>query len=711
MPRSRRWLAPLLAVVTGGGAIFVWHGAVRGAGKDEVTWSGRIRVESQSKKKYPKTYYAGRLRSDGSQESLAVSEYRVEKAPQDGTDVTKDDTLVVVSGSSHERSYLWDYATESTTDRRLQGSGQTVAGFSLYVRGKGEEDEGHCRLEFGPVGQRQDGGPLSEDIPLRGTERIVIWGNYSADETKSVESRLGPASEQFDFACPADARSLQGEKVEKDEDGYTRITWDLVRDGEPQTEVELTLPQGYDKWMPQAHEREDAVGNYIEIGVSAHKKGDKSADPPRKVVRYRIELNDVSRERGVDANWPPSAKAPGDLDLKIEETKPFIKLTGPNGQRAEVTEKGLKDFKVRVNSHDWGGHGCLRVVAEMEGGGVVVAHVQGHLDMESVALPKDDNRNQIADAWEGQSLSKGQDPSADDDETPVGDGHEGDAIDLYDEYRGFHIGGVHERLSPTVKDLFIFDSAGFGVGSYPAMTGIRTHLINGNERAQLNGVDKGNSNRANPNSNQRPVYAVVVHRWPMGDGTVGWAVGGPSVPRDIEFVKIDHVQLKLAATNYQAELGWTVAHELGHASNLLHHGDADLTVGDVRCRQPDGTFKNNLCNEAVKGDGGKRTVRGAAFDCNTVAIPGGTFSGNDKCVMRYIATDYYKSSDGPCTAVKNQAGQTVKVSEYGVDPPGTILCNSPKGTGVNAGENSKAGDADEGRGACLHKFCINSWRH
>ena len=62
----------------------------------------------------------------------------------------------------------------------------------------------------------------------------------------------------------------------------------------------------------------------------------------------------------------------------------------------------------------------------------------------------------------------------------------GDGINVLEEYRGFEINGVHTRLSPTVKDLFIYSSLGPSDASYiePAdignagnLSGITVHQV------------------------------------------------------------------------------------------------------------------------------------------------------------------------------------------------------------------------------------------
>lgn len=72
-------------------------------------------------------------------------------------------------------------------------------------------------------------------------------------------------------------------------------------------------------------------------------------------------------------------------------------------------------------------------------------------------IPSDTkNGNNCADHWPGDVGPGAGSGAADDtDDTPAGDGVNGDELSRYQEYRGFIISGTHTRTLPTKKDVFI----------------------------------------------------------------------------------------------------------------------------------------------------------------------------------------------------------------------------------------------------------------
>lgn len=195
------------------------------------------------------------------------------------------------------------------------------------------------------------------------------------------------------------------------------------------------------------------------------------------------------------------------------------------------------------------------------------------------------------------------------------------------------------------------------------------------------------------------VWALLLARYAIGEGAAGETEGGPGVPSKITELRIDTVRIMAAAGPYaDTELKSTIAHELGHAANLWHHGDGlDYTIsGDVLLKRKNGTTKNFVC---------------ASRDCFQTAVQHGAFSGDDRCILRYDSTDFCEDPKGNCEWTVGD--RRVHGRRYGYDPPGTIYCETAKVSGVNDTSKppNQAGDPSSGRGECRYRFCVNSSKH
>jgi hypothetical protein len=101
---------------------------------------------------------------------------------------------------------------------------------------------------------------------------------------------------------------------------------------------------------------------------------------------------------------------------------------------------------------------------------------------------------------------------------------------------------------------------------------------------------------------------------------------------------------------FHEELDSIIAHELGHAVNLLHHGED--SVDRDRCYRAD-------------------------ISPDSVAVTGGKWSGDVKCIMRY-------------NPPLNYLGWDNKFYDYPENEEGasrTIFCDNKEGTGINAPPN------------------------
>jgi hypothetical protein len=588
-------------------------------------------------------------------------------------------TSVSLDPASKTGIFFFKWGTVLTTDSKGQTStdgslAMTALSAGFASAGSGIPGRG---LEF-------TGGPKLEDV-----QRFTYT----------------PSSNAINISKSASYTATLG-----DSNGTLSVSYTVTGGANPQVEVEMIPPAQYAQWLPQADENETTLGNYMDIKIVAHKKDDPDTGPPKKILGYKISLVDTSKEKGVDLNWPQKSKSTTDYDMKIDKYNPWIDVADASGQSAQTKpgQDGLTAFTLTVDSFDWGGSTKLQVVAQLEGGQTVTAHVRGQASQTALAIPKDDNANHIADEWESWFGLDNPDEFADDDNRPRGDGTNGDSIALFDEYRGFHIRGRHERLSPATKDLFVQDASDLGTGQYVPDFGVNVHRVYGSERAA--GGAAQNEYTVTPNGSHGDTYVIFLHHGNIGKGVVGETDGGPDVPMNIAQVTIDDNEIARGyGTQAAAELQSTITHELGHATNVWHHGQTDYLVGGVNCYWQDskytrpssgmgGIVEHLPCSTAPKKG------------CYEVAAKGGMYSGNDTCVMRYDMTHFFEDPSGNCQW--RHGKEAVIGSKYGQDPPGMFLCRDRTGTGVNDKDNphNKAGDAsaDPDRGNCTQKFRLKN---
>jgi hypothetical protein len=714
------------------------HPAAYAEGKDDNVWQGSISVATKIDANNHETHNDPAAQFTSSRDDRVHEERTSAYSGLHLTEENEENWKGPATVDFHLTQNEYHSFTETSSGAHHdEGQETSVSASSGGLQGEVELNvvaspddphKGSCSLSFhglSDVKYSVDGHEwnrtpdVHEFVYGRDTGRPRPEDNW--DHPIHKELTTAPERTDIEFDCDPQAVAYSGQKEFRPQQGETRlVTWNLHRGAVPETEVELIPASGYDRWRPQAGEDEEKLGNFIDVEILAHKKGGPSSDPPKKVLRYKIELEDTSKEKGVDANWPPKSSAKATYDMEIDKDSPWITVTDKEGQHAETKEdqEGLTDFTVTVDSYDWGGYTKLHVTAELEDHSTVVAHVHGHPDHDFLLVPKDDNSNHIADGWEHEYGLDNSDPAADEDSVPPGDYDRGDNIALYDEYRGFHISGQHERLSPKTKDLFIFDPSDLGIGLY-GDTGVRTHMIFESEyfftAAHLN------HQVVTPNSTYGDVCALWIREGPLDPGVIGETMQVSGMACDVESITISPASAAGFGSGWPEYLRSSIAHELSHATNVPHHGpdDVDYLIGDALCRVPDtsghpgteGTLVtvNYPCSTTPRDKNGKAIGPGRpGSDCWEVAVQGGKYSGNDQCWMRYDQTNFYEDPAGNCQWQHN--GKTIHGRLYGEDLPGMSICDSKDGTGVNDPKKkpNKAGNATYGD--CKHRLCLKHKR-
>jgi hypothetical protein len=309
-----------------------------------------------------------------------------------------------------------------------------------------------------------------------------------------------------------------------------------------------------------------------------------------------------------------------------------------------------------------------------------------------VSVPRDENNNQIADAFED---AVGFHPKADEDTDthPIGRGKAGDGLPAYEEYRGFRVrDNSHIRTAWNLKDLFVHDQDGLTLGKYPSASGVTCHLITADQYA---GNDRRvvNFNRGHAKLGYEQHGLHLVNDEELEVGTAGFTALGP--PRKV----VDKVRVKRSIFQSGIHLsvgalGSTIAHELGHATGITHHsgsmsGDNEGNVREIQYA-PAGSVRKEGVLYSTKQSIGKHKLPHTFF----VGRKHNNTSGDDYCPMRYHnrhSTVYEFDGDYELVPENDRSDQGA-------------FCKTNKGSGVNANGHC-AGDAVAGK--CQDQIIIN----
>lgn len=581
-----------------------------------------------------------------------------------------------------------------------------------------------------------DESPLPSDPPETREELVPLNMIKAPDILKSKDNYLvkdqplppggnvlkGQLPVPMRIAAGTGGRGFGGDEIE----GIATIAWTCSPD--PPLNVNLVLsaddPAEYEHWRPKGAAKpapgktlEETPGNTVR--VRARLQGIGFGQPAIKARVFRFELVKVSNEKGVCLNAPlEAAKNPGpDLKFVPEGQPQGIRVPSAEGQTANQVGADLVESEAIVTAFDFGAYGSVKVTAELDNGEEIVGHLEGFPETEVLDLPKRDSDSGVADSWKSAHEIAGKSDDSDDDTIPVGDGHRGDGLTLFEEYRGFMVGDGWTDTDPTRKNLFVLDLVGgpskSGINLFRAVSKLR--VLDGLRITQLPENRVINFNHtAGPHLVDQ--HAVILDRvfWEPD----GLAEGGPGTPKDVSRVYVGTLAKPLAgAASPQSEYANCIAHELLHCCNVKHHGDGDGWVtwqrrgtlfGNGRWVSEDGDTTDDAIVPTLE------TGQPASLDLwvwgDTGAtqlwrgVEHGEGSGCDTCVMRYGMAECYPSLTDP----------KVRYVVMERNTPGSTLCTSPAGTGINATGHkpqSRYGAAAPGRGNCAGQICVNDAAH
>ena len=418
----------------------------------------------------------------------------------------------------------------------------------------------------------------------------------------------------------------------------------------------------YENWMPEsaASGKEADVGNVIKFQASLIEADGTTSCAAADSITF--QLKNVSHEPGVCLNYPRAEVAGKDYDLHFKQG-----LNSPTDvmspDRLTLKIKEGREATATVASFDWGAFGTLEVTAYMPGGKTITGYLKGHPEITDILIPKRSPDSKIADIWKQVNGAQGLADDDDSEKEPVGDGDPGDGFTLYEEYRGFTVKGIFMNGDPKRKDLFVFSEySDFfpGILLFQIVTGIDVHY-------QLSVTEFDKKNRVmNFNHSDPKLHSVDQHGlwvkpiFPKDDHGYSFTDHlGP--PKNVDSVNISPGVwsatsiMEKSSMKFINQLNSTVAHELGHAVHIEHHGDGDKNrtwesqfFYNLNTQTFDVSYTEDgleLINPKWEDDTPFTKTLGRGMKIY-LGLWGGQHSGFENCVMRYDCADAYSPSYG-----------------------------------------------------------------
>ncbi len=565
-----------------------------------------------------------------------------------------------------------------TSDCR--GSGQTELhevvidpeDSSLRIHAIGPACNG-TSVELLPGGKTQSYGPEFTDITVSskapgGVNQTVLTGSYT-----TVRDVVGMGTVT------------------------TTVSWGLWRG--PVDAILIVSPVNYNNWTPSATSDELRKGNAMHINLKVQKRN--GGDSPFSVSRFELKLSNTSTEKGTTLNFPlePSPVQLPDLRLLPDS----IAESSEADQSIEINSTDGKTGYFAIGSYDGGGWSTLTAVAVLDGGIRIEGTLLLPTGVKEIPIPKRNANSKIATSW----LTAYGNPGEMDDKEPLST-KPGDGLSAYEEYRGVISQGGFRRLKPNEKELGITatkrNHALFAEGVRLFENASRLTVV------PFDSAEIAADRKFNRNFGHANVYEQYVLK--LENGTLpGTAVGMNEpirnirgTPKKSDRIVIDIQKIKdnfhyddsIARTGnevvpytYQEKLNNTVAHEIGHGVNLIHHGDE---TGPYSTVAPKCTTTNPCYTTYRIYDHHNREILERPIPLSNAGAVGSEESGDLSCIMAY--TGMYQWAYRKILHEHHYYYVTFQ-------PVGKKLCTSTTGTGINA-NNKYFGNAEDGN--CLSQI-------
>ncbi|MDE0020407.1 MAG: hypothetical protein OXT69_03335 [Candidatus Poribacteria bacterium] len=363
----------------------------------------------------------------------------------------------------------------------------------------------------------------------------------------------------------------------------------------PPYEITLSPPDEWEGWIPTTGVGDSSDTETIIFTASTDATSERGS--------ITFHLSNVTRYQGRymnDTNWEDH----DGVDLYFaEEQKPLPGITWTRSSATAITARWetfltITEFPVNIICNDHAAYGTIH--AEL----TIPPYKDPKLTDPPIKIPKDDEPafrfsigglsfilwrgNRIADAWERGAAFDYHNTALDRDKPGKRNGvnhgkNTGDGFSVHEEYRGFKIGGTHQRLIPTQKEVMVYSTLNSGSFQYANFHEIGIYMILSDE-ARSSGVVNFSS-RGVPGVNGQYRVRVKVDTLEevneklseedeeeLKEGTIGVCMqrlkSGSYGNEGVCIIFDGEIRRRYSAEDAAKLLDITIAHEIGHAIGL-----------------------------------------------------------------------------------------------------------------------------------------------